>query len=82
VIAKDTRRLLPCCYYAIFVGNDEINQVDEFINYDKDGGYGNPLIPLTEIANPGGPPAGFTATTLECADCTIRGSNKMPAFWK
>ncbi|MDB5145125.1 MAG: hypothetical protein JWQ66_3838 [Mucilaginibacter sp.] len=82
VIAKDDAHQLPCCYYAIPIGNQLVNQVDEFINFDKDGGYSNPLIPLTPIPNPGGPPLGYTATTLECADCTIRGSNKMPAFWK
>ncbi|HEX3386409.1 MAG TPA: DUF4249 domain-containing protein [Mucilaginibacter sp.] len=65
-----------CCLYNLH----GLNQVDYYINYNKSHNP-NPFIPLTPF-NPIGPPDGFFAATKECADCTIRGTNKMPAFWK
>jgi hypothetical protein len=70
----------PCCYYVYPPGPK--NQVDAYINYNKDGGYTNPLIPIDAIGRPGQPPIGYTAAARECVDCTLRGSNKKPAFWK
>lgn len=64
-----------CCYYSL-------NQVDTYINYNK-GHYINPFIPIDAIVSlPGTPPIGYTASTRPCVDCTLRGSNKKPAFWK
>ena len=81
-IATDVAHKLPCCYYSIEVDGQLVNQVNEFINYNRDGGYDNALIPLSTLALPGHPPAGYTATIRECADCTLRGTNKKPSFWK
>jgi len=67
-----------CCLY----NSQGANQVDFYINYDIDH-TPNPDIPIDEIlAGPGGPILGFTATTRPCADCTLRGTNKQPVFWK
>ncbi|HZY36960.1 MAG TPA: DUF4249 domain-containing protein [Mucilaginibacter sp.] len=48
-----------------------------------------PLIPTTAIPDPrnpnpppGTPPLGYMASSVECVDCTIRGSKIPPAFWK
>ena len=72
----------PCCYYSFVIKNDTLNQVDEFINYNKPGASGDPVIPINAIGLPAHSATGFTATTKECADCTLRGTNKKPAFWK
>ncbi len=76
----------PCCTY-VFVNKygQTINQVDQYINYDSPDfhpGGDNPLIPVSAITRPGQPIQGYTATILECADCTLRGTNKKPSFWK
>jgi hypothetical protein len=68
----------PCCFYNFGPGE---NQVDEYINYNI-GGYKYPLIPINGIGIPGHPPIGYTASTRECVDCTMRGTNKPPDFWQ
>ncbi|BAU54469.1 DUF4249 domain-containing protein [Mucilaginibacter gotjawali] len=68
-----------CCYYVWPPGPP--NQVNAYINYLV-GGDPNPLIPIDAIAVPGHPPIGYTAAFRQCADCTLRGTNKKPAFWK
>jgi hypothetical protein len=71
----------PCCFYVYPPGPQ--NQVNAYINYNK-GGYTSPfLIPIDAITiHPGQPPIGYTASERECVDCTLRGSNKKPGFWR
>jgi len=60
------------------------NQIDEYINYHKII-IPVPEIPIDAIPNPNHndpKPLGFTASTRECVDCTLRGTNKKPAFWQ
>jgi hypothetical protein len=74
-----------CCYYAFADQNGNIrNQVNNYINYNTPSfipGGDNPLIPINAITVPGQPPIGYTAATRECTDCTLKGTNKKPAFW-
>lgn len=67
---------IPCCYYNL---NGE-NQVDEFINFNKNN-FSSPFTPIDAIGPPG-PIVGYHATTRECADCTLRGTNIRPTFWQ
>ena len=55
-----------------------INQVNQNINYKKGGGG---VIPVSAVTTPFGTIIGFTGSTSSCTDCTLRGSNKQPAFW-
>ncbi len=58
-----------------------INQENEYFNINPKFA----LIPLQAIVvvSPfGSTIVGHTGTSRECADCTIRGTNKQPAFWK
>ena len=57
-----------------------VNQIDLYINYHKF--VGSALIPVDAISVPGSPPLGYSASDAKCVDCTLRGTNKQPAFWK
>jgi len=76
-------KIVPACCYFVYVPpnthDQPINQENLFFNVNKGS---NQLIPVTSIGLPGQPPIGHTGTTPECADCTLRGTNKQPAFWK
>lgn len=56
------------------------NQVNEQINYHKTPGA--TYIPIDPITVPFSPPLGYSASTPDCVDCTLRGTNKKPAFWQ
>ncbi len=70
-----------CCSYGV----GGFNEVDEYINYLSSsffkGTTSLPLVPVAPIGLPGQPPTGYTATERQCADCTLRGTNKKPAFF-
>ena len=38
-------------------------------------------IPIAPFGKPGSPPLGYTGSGGLCIDCTVRGTNKKPAFW-
>jgi hypothetical protein len=61
--------------------NIPVNQVNMNINFKK-GAIANLQIPLNAITKPGGAILGFTGSSRFCVDCTLRGTNKQPAFWK
>ena len=74
--------LITDCLYSYYAPGsiEPVNQVNEFINYNKGAEY--PLIPLAPIQPPGAPkPLGYTASTRECSDCTLKGTNVEPSFW-
>ncbi len=74
----DPKHPIICCYFDL---NGE-NEVNEYINFNI-GHYSNPFIPINQLlAGPVGPVIGYTASTKECVDCTLRGTNKKPAFWR
>lgn len=59
----------------LFVGKGGNNEVRDFLYLENQ-------IPISSITlRPGGPIIGYSAGTPECVDCTLRGSNKPPAFW-
>jgi hypothetical protein len=81
----DEHNLAPCCYYSyqIPINTDLfINQVNLYINYDARSYSGTQAIPVDAIKPPGGPIIGYTAAIQACTDCTLRGTNVPPAFWK
>jgi hypothetical protein len=62
-----------------------INQENEYFNYNYLTQY-NLLIPVQGLffISPvsGAHLIGHTGSTPECVDCTLRGTNKQPSFWK
>jgi len=62
-----------------------VNQEDQYFNYNKGAGT-NALIPVGAIIiiPKFGPEItiGHSGSSRECVDCTLRGTNKQPAFWK
>jgi len=60
----------------LYKGHDKysgtpVNQVDEFINYNK--ATGQQQIPVEAYSLPGQPILGYTASLPDCVDCTLSG---------
>lgn len=60
-----------------------VNQVDQYLNYNKVPNN-HPLIPIEAIFPKMGlyKVLGFTAADSICVDCTMRGTNKQPSYWR
>jgi hypothetical protein len=56
------------------------NQVAQFFYYTPSSVAQK--IPVDPVAPPGGAVIGYSGSVSECVDCTLRGTNKQPAFWK
>jgi hypothetical protein len=57
------------------VGNAFVNEVQLYI-------YTQIQMPIFALVPPGSTQAtGYAASSPECVDCTLRGSNKQPVFW-
>jgi len=60
-----------------------VNQENQHFNYNKDVKYYGLQIPIAVIINKvNGKVIGHTGSSPECVDCTLRGTNKQPQFWK
>jgi hypothetical protein len=60
-----------------------VNQENEFFNYNKGAKYNKLQIPIAAVIDPLlALIIGHTGSTPECVDCTLRGTNHQPAFWK
>ncbi len=75
-----------CCYYSFIPQGSHgppINQVNEFINYNRGAPVDGALIPIDPIAPPQSPILGYTASEPICADCTLQkgATNIQPAYW-
>jgi hypothetical protein len=70
-----------CCYFVSYdtYGNF-LNQVHQYIDYNISHN-GIPLTPVDAIVVHG-VLLGYSAAIPECVDCTLRGTNKKPAFWQ
>lgn len=76
------RNQLPSSWTAIYPFDCEI---DSLLFRDKNGNnfvqevlvpLSSPLVPIGSFAG------GFSSSSHECVDCTVRGTKAQPAFWK
>jgi len=58
------------------------NQENVYFNYLKNNGAGELYIPVDALSRPGGPVTGHTGALPICVDCTLRGTNIQPGFWR
>jgi hypothetical protein len=75
-----------CCYYSFIPQGSHgppINQVNEYINFNRGAPVNGALIPIDPISQPGSPILGYTASQPICADCTLQkgATNKQPPYW-
>ncbi|MDB5016156.1 MAG: hypothetical protein JWQ84_988 [Mucilaginibacter sp.] len=60
-----------------------VNQEDEYFNYNKGTKYYNLQIPIAGIFSKiTSALIGHSGSSPQCVDCTLRGTNKQPDFWK
>lgn len=74
--------VLDSLYFKYYTpqGQGPINQENEFFNINKGAQFIQ--IPIAAIHPAMSPLLGHTGSTPACVDCTLRGTNKQPAFWK
>jgi hypothetical protein len=67
---------------GINLGDPPVNWVDEYLNYDSSTFIGILFLSVDPIQPPGSPIIGYSGSQPRCVDCTLRGTNKQPSFWK
>jgi Domain of unknown function (DUF4249) len=66
--------------YKVTPQSQCFNQVAQFFYYTP--GSVAQQIPVDPVAPPGGAVIGYSGSIPECVDCTLRGTNRQPAYWK
>ncbi len=69
------------CFIGVYYFKRKIG-FDTYVNDIPIWIYSGKQFPLTVIQPRGSPILGYLATDQICADCTLRGTNKRPSFWK
>jgi hypothetical protein len=58
-------------------------KVDTVLNKDIARSFSNGLlVPIAGYISPMGTLLGYTASSADCVDCRVRGTNVKPAFWR
>jgi hypothetical protein len=73
--------LLLGFYFKHIEGDVVVNDENFYFNYNKPGPH-SIYIPVDAIVMPFVGLVGHTGALPQCVDCTLRGSNKPPAFWQ
>lgn len=73
--------LLESFYFRHIEGSLIVNDENFYFNYNKPGPH-SLYIPINTIEVPFQGVVGHTGALPSCADCTLRGSNKPPAYWQ